>query len=129
MIGVAMALEKRREEKAKISSTWLQADQLIRESAHRASHFQNADGSFSTNYFHRPGVSVDNAQVLATTGHTLEFLALALTPDELREPWVLKAADRLCQVLEDTKDLPLECGALYHAVHGLVIYRRKALVP
>ncbi|MCZ6641266.1 MAG: ADP-ribosylation factor-directed GTPase activating protein isoform b [Gammaproteobacteria bacterium] len=129
LIGLSMALNQRRLENAKMSSTWRETQELIRDSIRQAQHFQNSDGSFSTNYFQRSGVSVDNAQVLATTGHTLEFLALSLSPDELREPWVLRAVERLCVVLEDTKTLPLECGALYHAVHGLVIYRQKALIP
>ena len=129
LIGLAMALRQRESENAIMDSVWREANAHVRQSALRARQYQNEDGSFSTNYFQRPGISVDNAQVLATTGHTLEFLALALSPQELREPWVLRAVERLCDVLEATQDLPLECGALYHAVHGLVIYRQKALEP
>ena len=128
LIGISMALDQRRSEKAKMtSSSWGAAERLVRESARRAREFQNMDGSFSTNYFQRPGISSDSAQILATTGHTLEFLALSLSPEELREEWVLRAVQRLCEVLEETQELPLECGALYHAVHGLVIFRQKAL--
>jgi hypothetical protein len=127
LIGLAMSLEKRRQENAKMTEVWRQTEQLVGECALLAREYQNPDGSFSTNYFQRPGVSADNAQVLATTGHTLEFLAFALSRGQLQEPWVLRAVERLCEVLEATRDLPLECGSLYHAVHGLVIYRDRAL--
>jgi hypothetical protein len=29
----------------------------------------------------------------------------------------------LCDLLEQTRDLPVECGGLYHTVHGLELYR------
>ena len=125
LIGIAMALNRRKLEGARIEGVWLRADEVLRQAAHYASEYQNADGSFSNNYFLRPGITSDNAQVLTTTGHVLELLALCLPADELRQPWMVAAVMRLCDVLEATKDLPLECGALYHAVHGLVIYRDR----
>ena len=70
LIGISMALDQRRSEKAKMtSSSWGEADRLVRESARLAREFQNMDGSFSTNYFQRPGISSDSAQILATTGY------------------------------------------------------------
>ena len=126
MIGVSTALRKRKSENGKMNQIWRDSEGLVQNAAGLARQFQNLDGSFSTNYFQRPGISADNAQILATTGHTLEFLAITLDSEELRQPWVLRAVNRLCDVLEDSKELPLECGALYHAVHGLVIYREKA---
>jgi len=90
-----------------------------------AKQLQNSDGSFSSNYFARSGVSADTANVLASTGHTLEFLALTLSAEELREPWILRAVNRLCSLLESSEDYPLECGALYHAVHGLQIFLER----
>ena len=127
LIGLSMALTKRKEEAEKIDSLWRQVEYLLRDAANVAQQYQNGDGSFSTNYFQRPGVSADTANLLATTGHTLEFLALTLSPEELRQPWVVKSVDRLCELLRDAQEMPLECGALYHAVHGLVVYRDRVL--
>jgi hypothetical protein len=31
----------------------------------------------------------------------------------------------LCRLLERTEHIDLECGSLYHAAHGLVLYRSK----
>jgi hypothetical protein len=62
---------------------------------------------------------------LAATGHVFEVLALALDDERLAEPWVTRAADRLVTLLEQTEDVDVECGGLYHAVHGLALYRRR----
>lgn len=125
LIGVSMALNKRKAEGAPITSTWRAADELISRAVATTKQYQNGDGSFSTNYFSRPGISSDSAKLLSTTGHTLEFLALTLSPDQLREPWVVRSVERLCQLLNDAEELPLECGALYHAAHGLAVYRDR----
>lgn len=127
LIGLSMALNKRKSERGKIDSVWRQSERLLMEATEIARQFQNEDGSFSTNYFQRPGISADSANLLATTGHTLEFLALTLSPEQLREPWVLRAVERLCELLDDAQGMPLECGGLYHAVHGLVVFRDRAL--
>ena len=58
-------------------------------------------------------------------GHTLEFVILASNDDELREPWVERAVVRLCDLFRKTKPIDLECGALYHAAHGLAVYRER----
>ncbi|MCK4686244.1 MAG: ADP-ribosylation factor-directed GTPase activating protein isoform b, partial [Pirellulales bacterium] len=54
-----------------------------------------------------------------------EFLAVALPAERLCEPWVLRAAERLVITLEQTADIDIECGALYHAAHGLLLYRDR----
>jgi hypothetical protein len=62
---------------------------------------------------------------LGATGHIFEVLALALDDEQLAEPWVTRAADRLVTLLEQTADVDVECGALYHAAHGLLLYRQR----
>ena len=49
-----------------------------------------------------------------------EVLAIHLPDERLREPWVQRGATRMAEVFEATRGFPLECGALYHAVHGLL---------
>ena len=125
LIGMTMALNKRRQESASITGVWQETETYLSDAVRIAKQFQNPDGSFSNNYFSRTGVSADTSKVLASTGHTLEFLALTVSPEELREPWVLLAANRLCSLLDDSDDYPLECGALYHAVHGLQVFLER----
>ncbi|MEQ8786665.1 MAG: ADP-ribosylation factor-directed GTPase activating protein isoform b [Pirellulaceae bacterium] len=125
LIGLCMALNRHLAQGGKIEGPWKQAEQRIQQGIQKAREFQNPDGSFSTNYFARPGRSPDLAQNLGTTGHTLEFLTLACTDEQLKEPWVERAVLNLCDLFRKTKSIPLECGALYHATHGLMLYRHR----
>lgn len=88
----------------------------------RAREVQMADGSFSTSYFAERAQIPDKVRRINTTGHILEWLALALTDDELVQPWVQDAANALCMQILDLQNMPIESGSLYHAVHGLYIY-------
>jgi hypothetical protein len=36
---------------------------------------------------------------------------------------------RLCAIFRKTREIDLECGALYHAAHGLSLYREKVYGP
>lgn len=108
-----------------LTGGWKAGYEKIRWAIQRAREHQQQDGTFSTNYFQRPGTSADIILRLGTTGHTLEFLALALNDDEIKAPWMAKAAEQLCDLLENTQDARVECGALYHATHGLVAYRMR----
>lgn len=129
LIGMTMALNRHLEQGGKIEGGWKLADERIQEAIKTARAYQNPDGSFSINYFSRPGRSPDLAQNLGSSGHTLEFLTLAMTDEQLREPWVQRAAVHLCEVFRKTREYPLECGALYHAAHGLVLYRHRLFGP
>ena len=125
LIGLTMALNRHLADGGQLEGVWQRADDVIQQAIQDARTYQNPDGSFSTHYLERPGSSPDLAQNLGATGHVLEFLTLAMTDDQLREDWVQRGAAHLCQLFRDTKDLPLECGALYHAAHGLVMYQER----
>lgn len=90
-----------------------------------AKRYQNGDGSLSTNWFKEPGKSPDKTAIITTTGHTLEWLALALPDDQLKEQWVQDAANALAITILDMQGVPVEGGALYHAVHGLIMYHHR----
>ena len=77
----------------------------------------------------RPGRSSDVNATLHATGHTLEWLCVALDDQQLQAPWVTASVTRLCQLLEDNRDRELDCGALYHAARGLRLYRNRRFGP
>lgn len=129
LIGMSMALNRHEAAGGKVDGAWAGARELIEEGIKTAQSYQNPNGSFSTNYFLRSGSSPDLAEDLSTTGHTLEFLALSRTEEELKEEWMMRAADHMCEVFEKTEGIPLECGALYHAAHGLALYRERMFGP
>jgi hypothetical protein len=87
-----------------------------------AKKYQNGDGSFSTDFFAGPANVADPQRRINTTGHTLEWLALALSEEELKEQWVQDAAYALSQMILDLQGSGIEGGSLYHAVHGLLMY-------
>lgn len=125
MIGLATALKRHQEADGEVSGSWNLAEEAVARAIEQAKQNQNTDGSFSIHYFDRPGNSPDLAQNLGATGHIVEFLAVAATDKELRQPWVTRAVDYLCEVFEKTEKVDLECGALYHAAHGLVLYLER----
>jgi hypothetical protein len=94
-----------------------------------AKKYQNADGSFSADFFNGPGNVEDKQRRIYTTGHTLEWLALALSDEELKAQWVQDAANALAMMILDLQGSGIEGGSLYHAVHGLLIYYARVYEP
>ncbi len=108
---------------------WLLADEKIHQAVAAAREFQQPDGSFSTNFFERAGTSAEVDKRMASTGHILEFLMVALDDEEIAQTWVKRAATHLVECFEKTKRFDLECGALYHAARGLELYRMRRFGP
>ncbi len=129
LIGMTMTLNRHLKKGGKLEGAWLEADKKIKYGIEMAQKHQQPDGSFSTNYFARPASSPDVALKINTSGHTFEFLSIAMTDEQLKQPWMVKACDQLCSLLTLTQDMTVECGALYHAVHGLQIYRLRRFGP
>ena len=126
LYGLAKALAAHRRltgrSPEQLTSGWADAHAVLEECIDRARRFQQADGSFSIHSFERPGRSADVFATLSSTGHVFEVLTVALDDERLDEPWVTRAAERLVTLLERTADVDVECGALYHAAHGLLLY-------
>lgn len=112
-------------DEGKAPPDWQAAYDKVLESIAGAHEFQQPDGGFSTNYFSRSGSSPDIALRINTSGHVFEFLAMALSDEDLKSDWMRRAAIFLCDMLDATVDEDLECGGLYHAVHGLILYRQR----
>jgi hypothetical protein len=100
------------------------ADKIDRYKA-QAHKFQNPDGAFSSNYVSKPGETKDSQIRIGSTGHVLEWLSLAMTDQELTQPWMQEAANALALMILRHRSDPIDGGALYHAVHGLHIYRSR----
>lgn len=123
--GLSVALNRYLAEGGELTGGWLEAEEVIRKAVETAKRYQQPDGAFSTSYFERPGNAPDLALRMGTTGHTLEFLCYALNDEELAEEWVKASVTQLCKIFRQTRDLPIECGALYHAARGLQLYRLR----
>ena len=126
LYGLAVAVDAhRRATGSPPRGGWADAARVVAESLDRARRYQEADGSFAVRPFERPGTSPDIFARLSATGHVFEVLAVALDDTRLLEPWVVRAVERLVALLEQTADLDVECGGLYHAAHGLAIYKQR----
>jgi hypothetical protein len=134
LIGLAIALNNYRHQHPDVADDqlvggWAAANRRVTWAIEQAKNNQLPSGAFSIQFFQRPANSASIDEHLAATGHTLEFLSFALPKEEIEKPWVRRAVGYLCRLLERTKHIDLECGSLYHAAHGLVLYRMKVFGP
>lgn len=129
MSALTMAYNRRLAEGKPFDGVWKNLADRIDDCVAKAREYQNPDGSLSSNYFARPGKSADLAVCMGSAGHVMEFVAIALDKEKLQEPWVKKAVLDVCKLFRKTKPVDVECGALFHAAHGLVLYREKVFGP
>jgi hypothetical protein len=109
----------------RMTGVWTQAQMHLDKHIALAKAQQNGDGSFSSNYFKGPGYSNDPSKRISTSGHTLEFLMMALRQDQLHETWVRNGVAAVARDLIQYQREPLEVGGMYHAAHALVLYRER----
>ena len=115
----------RRAHAGQLRGAWLEADQKIQRHLEEAKLYQNEDGTFSASYFVGPHQSHDFSERVETSGHTLEWLVLAVPREQLRSSWVRRGVAAMASDLTRHADESIQCGPLYHALHGLVIYRER----
>ncbi|RMF43325.1 MAG: hypothetical protein D6753_05520 [Planctomycetota bacterium] len=125
MAGIVAALRARQRLGLPDSPVWDRAAERVDRLLAHVESTRLADGTLSAYYFAKPGRTNDLGAQLAGSGHVFEFCALALPDERLTEAWVQMAARRICDLLEATRDQDLDCGALYHALHGLKVYRQR----
>jgi hypothetical protein len=123
--GIVRALAAHKQLGLPDSPIWQEARQVVDRAIDNARVNRSRDGSLSSSYFVKPSRSADVGAELSSAGHIFEFLALALPREELAEPWIELAGHRLCDLLDATQGVELDCGALYHALNGLKLYRQR----
>jgi hypothetical protein len=129
LFGLAWVYHLHLQRGGKAEGVWKEVAERLEQYKKKARELQNADGSFSTNFFRGRGNAPDLQLRLSTTGHIFEWLALASTDAELQEPWVREAANALTLQFLEIQRMPMEGGTLYHAVHGLLIYYARVYGP
>lgn len=123
--GITWALHTHLRRGGKREGVWKDADEHLKKYQEMARRHQHPDGSFSTNFFNGPGDDPDPTRRIGTTGHLVEFLSMSLPEEELKSEWMKKAAGTLALLFLENQGLALEAGALYHGIHGLVLYYRR----
>lgn len=71
-----------------ITGGYAAANDRIQEAIKLAREYQQPDGSFSSRYFQGAEYNRELEDRFRKTGHTLEFLCLSLSQEQLSEPWV-----------------------------------------
>ncbi len=104
---------------------WLEVEQKIQRYIAEVRSLQNRDGSVSASFFEGPKHSNDFSERMTASGHTLEWLMVALPDHRLKEDWVRRVVASVAKDLIDHRTEPAKCGALYHALHGLILYRNR----
>ncbi|MBD3674497.1 MAG: hypothetical protein HUJ26_13325 [Planctomycetaceae bacterium] len=108
-----------------LTGVWIDADQTIKKHVNIARALQYSDGAFSCGYFAYQDYKKDFAERLSPTGHTLEFLMMAVDDDELQKDWIRKGVEHVADDLINHKKNPIDCGPLYHALSGLVLFLER----
>ncbi|MSQ97517.1 MAG: hypothetical protein EXR98_23605 [Gemmataceae bacterium] len=126
LFGLTWAYHLHLKNGGKKEGVWLDVEKRIAEYKSKARQSQNrADGILSTSYFrskdHEPNLELR----IGTTGHIVEWLALAMTDEELKAPWMQEAVSALSLAILDMRKGHVESGALYHAAHGLHLYHER----
>jgi hypothetical protein len=125
LMGLSSAVRKRRHEKLEMTGEFWRADKFIADYQKYAFSMQNADGSFSTEWFWRKADSGDTERKLDTTGHILEWLIYSLPEDQLRQPRTVKALNCLADLLLQYPEREWAIGPLGHSLHALVLYDER----
>ena len=111
-----------------LRGSWRMADEKVKRYARTARALQNPDGSLSHAYFKQRGHTNDVVARIGSSGHTLEFLMMALPQRDLSQPWVRAALGRVSSDLLAGRGEQIggkAVGGMYHAVHALVLYRER----
>jgi hypothetical protein len=130
LFGLTWAYHLHMARGGKKTAVWQLVESTTRRYAELAKKLQNKDGSLSTEYLRGPGNNVHDLTLrIHSSGHVFEWLALALSDDEVRSDWMQEAAGAVSKMILENIDHALDGGALYHATHGLEIYRNRVFGP
>lgn len=119
LYGVAYTLDRYLKLGGKLEGTWLETRKYLDKYIGVAKEYQQVDGAFSAGVFHRSVRPRTPRHLVSTTGHALEWMSIAMTPEQLKQDWVLKAVERLVTDLEKFPTEVFSDGGLYHAAHAL----------
>lgn len=127
LFALAYARNAYLQKHGQLRGAWLEADQKLQRYIATAKSMQNRDGSFATGFFKSSGYSREVEERLKTSGHMLEWLMMALPKAELEKTWVESAVNAVAVDLIRSASQSAECGALYHSLHALVLYRQRMM--
>ena len=105
-----------------LRGVWLDAEQKIQKYIETARYNQNSNGTLSSAFFKGKEHKQDFDKRMASSGHLLEFLMMALPQERLKEKWVRRAIEATANDLMANRKAYVSCSPLYHATDALSIY-------
>ena len=105
-----------------LRGVWMEAELKIQRYIQTARQQQNTNGTLSSSFFKGRDYKQDFDKRMASCGHLIEFLMMALPQDKLSEPWVRRAVEATANDLMANRKAYVSCSPLYHATNGLSIY-------
>jgi hypothetical protein len=125
MTGFSYAFRKREGRGEEFTGQWLRAKKFVEDYHEYAFKLQNADGSFSTDWFAGRADFGPPTRRLETTGHITEWLAYSLTKEQLVEDRTTKSVRYLADLLMDNRNEKWGIGPLGHGLHALALYDER----
>ena len=125
LTGFSYAVRKREQSGKPMSGQWGRAKAYLDNYHEYTLKLQNADGSFSTNWFSKRGDWGDLNRRLNTTGHTLEWLVYSLPENQLDDPRVVRAVSFLTEFMWQYRGQDWQIGPKGHAIHALSLYDER----
>lgn len=131
LMGLSYALAMRKARNEPIDGQWKRAENFLANYQTQAlTSLQNADGSFSTEFFEGRSQNADPVRQIYSTGHCLEWLSISLSDEQLVSPAVTRMVDRLLTLME-TEYRPkqelngTDVGPKGHALRALRLYELR----
>jgi len=125
MMGFAYAVNRRKLQGKPITGQFLRAEKFVVDYQRYTFALQNADGSFSTEWFERRANKPDEDRKVQTTGHLLEWMVFSLPEESLDDRRLVRCIDFLADLLQDNQHRKLEIGPKGHALRALVLYDQR----
>lgn len=125
LFGHSYALNRARKTGVEIDGAWKRAQDYVLSYQRRAVMLQNRDGSFSTEWFERRGMSSDPERRLQTTGHILEWMVFSLPEVDLKDRRITRSVNYLASLMLSQRRRDWEIGPRGHAIRALALYDQR----
>ncbi len=125
LMGFSYAVRKCERSGQGLTGQWLRAKEYLDDYHAYTFRLQNADGSFSTNWFEGRSHQDDIDRKLNTTGHTLEWLVYSLPKERLADERLVNAVEFLTDLMWRYRGHEWEIGPKGHAIHALALYDER----
>jgi hypothetical protein len=124
-MGLSYSLIKRQQAGRPITGHWKRSEVFLNDFVNYAMSLQNADGSFSTEWFEGRGDAPDIERKIQTTGHILEWLVYTLPDEHLRSPRIQKSIEFVVNTLGKELDRDWPIGPRGHALRAIALYNQR----